>query len=242
MHTMLAIFILLFPSYYCHVFGLEDSKIANIEMCRDESHCESLIPNNVFQRISIDCAANETLPGGWNKGACKRGAKRGLWSILSNGTNSFYNNVDMCNGTLSPPGQLSCENRRSTWTASNVVLSPTLVTNSTNLVVFLPGTGQSPNSYSRLLRSAQSAGHYVIGLSYLSQPVAVSQNNAWCTDRMILSAGDCHEELHELMLFGKAPKSLQGASKDMWPVTINQSVISLLISSFGGGWMNGMVI
>ena len=228
---MLTTFIILFLTWGPQCSEYCDLTATNTEFHTEESQPEETTSYNTFAGIPIDCSANETLPGDWNSGGCKRGARRGLWSIRPNGTNLFNNDIEMCNGTSFPPGKLSCENRRSAWTTSNVVLTPTLETNLTNVVVFLPGTGLPPNAYSRLLNSAQSAGHYVIGLSYLSQPVAVSQSNAWCTDRMIMSPADCNAELHEQMLFGEAPQELRGASKAMWAVKTRLDVISLLISA-----------
>ena len=96
------------------------------------------------------------------------------------------------------------------------------------LVVFLPGTGGSPDSYSRLLKSAQLAGNYVIGLPYLSQPFPVSQSNTWCTSSFISNPGHCNNELHELMLFGEASSNFRGASQDIWNVKPCDSIVSLI--------------
>jgi hypothetical protein len=114
------------------------------------------------------------------------------------------------------------------WNAPNIILTPASKSNSSKLVVFLSGTGASSDKYSRLLKSAQSAGNYVLGLSYLSQPFPVSHSNTWCTSRNVMKPDDCNEELHELMLFGDASPNLQGASRGVWKVRPEYSVQSIL--------------
>ena len=114
------------------------------------------------------------------------------------------------------------------WNASSVILTPSSMHHDARLFVFLPGTGASPDSYSRLLKSAQLAGNYVIGLPYLSQPFPVSQSNTWCTSSFISNPGHCNAELHELMLFGQASSNFQGASQDIWNVKPCDSIVSLL--------------
>ena len=119
-----------------------------------------------------------------------------------------------------------------------MILTPPPDSNSSQkLVVFLPGTGASPDKFDKLLKAAQLEGHFVIGLSYLSQPFPVSKNNAWCTSDRVMNPGDCNAELHELILFGVAPQRLQGASKDIWSVRPAYSIISLLKSTLQAlGW------
>lgn len=69
---------------------------------------------------------------------------------------------------------------------------------------FLPGTGGKPSEYGRLLSAAQEAGHFVIGLSYLSQPIPVSAFNAWCLARIeSRSSADCNTRSHNAMMFGQ---------------------------------------
>ena len=114
------------------------------------------------------------------------------------------------------------------WNASSVILTPSSLHHEARLVVFLPGTGASPDSYSRLLNSAKLAGNYVIGLPYLSQPFPVSQSNTWCTSSFISNPGHCNNELHELMLFGEASSYFSGASQDIWNVQPCDSIVSLL--------------
>ena len=114
------------------------------------------------------------------------------------------------------------------WNASSIILTPSSPQNEDTLVVFLAGTGASPDNYSRLLESAKFAGNYVIGLPYLSQPFPVSQSNTWCTSSFISNPSDCNSELHELMLFGEAPPNLKGASENIWNVEPRYSVVTLL--------------
>ena len=114
------------------------------------------------------------------------------------------------------------------WNASSVILRPSYLPKVIRLVVFLSGTGASPDKYSRLLKSAQFAGNYVIGLPYLSQPFPVSQSNAWCTSSFISNPSDCNSELHELVLFGNTPPDFEGASQDIWDVDPKYSVVKLL--------------
>ena len=109
------------------------------------------------------------------------------------------------------------------------------------------GTGGPPNAYSSLLEAARSAGHHVIGdaidstqieekpaeqvsptgLTYLSQPIAVSQNNFWCLN--MVEPGKCNAETHETMLFGRVPRAVQGASSQLWQLSLDQSVTSVLV-------------
>ena len=114
------------------------------------------------------------------------------------------------------------------WNASNVILSPASISESTRLVVFLSGTGASPRKYKRLLRSAQSAGNFVIGLSYLSQPFPVSQSNTWCVQKSILNSTNCNKELHEHVLFGDSSLEVKGGSYNVWNVGTEYSVCALL--------------
>ena len=114
------------------------------------------------------------------------------------------------------------------WNASSILLRPKYVSKLTRLVVFLPGTGATPSKYRKLLESAQSAGHFVIGLSYLSQPFPVSQANVLCTKEDISNPTLCNSELHERMLFGSAPINLEGASKNAWNVVPDHSIVALL--------------
>ena len=71
------------------------------------------------------------------------------------------------------------------------------------VIKFLPGTGGKPSEYGRLLSAAQKAGHFVIGLSYVSQPIPVSAFNAWCLAGIeSRSSADCNTRSHKAMLFG----------------------------------------
>jgi len=179
--------------------------------------------------------------GKWDRGACMSGVKRGLWTILPNGTNTHLWEPSICDSARGQeiPWSLSCEARQVAWKAKTKVLNPVIVDvgNVINLVVFLPGTGGTPRGYSSLLQAAANAGNYVIGLSHYSQPVAVAQFNAWCTasaspdnrKAMAKWPGMCNRELHELMLFGVAPTDLQGAGQGLWNVDTSHSVASLLL-------------
>ena len=124
--------------------------------------------------------------------------------------------------------QISSPNDYNVWNASNVILSPASISESTRLVVFLSGTGASPRKYMRLLRSAQSAGNFVIGLSYLSQPFPVSQSNTWCVQKSILNSTNCNKEMHEHVLFGDSSLEVRGGSYNVWNVGTEYSVCAVL--------------
>ena len=114
------------------------------------------------------------------------------------------------------------------WNASNVILSPANISDSTMLVVFLSGTGAYPRKYGRLLRSAQTAGNFVLGLSYLSQPFPVSQSNAWCVQKSILNSTNCNKEMHEHVLFGESSSEVRGGSDNIWHAGTDYSVCTVL--------------
>jgi len=188
--------------------------------------------------VPHDCQAADpgTLASEWDTGSCMTGASQGLWSTMLNGsTPAGPHDSSMCNG--STVGKLTCENRQSAWSADNIVLTPATDSSpSGKLVVFLPGTGGAPAEYSGLLDACAEAGNHVIGLTYLSEPVAVSQFNAWCQ-----AQGDplaCNKELHERMLFGRevdetgsavVSPSLSGAAGNLWDVKPENSVVALLL-------------
>jgi len=109
-----------------------------------------------------------------------------------------------------------------------MILTPASATLTNKLVVFLPGTGAPPQAYSKLLEAAAAAGHFVIGLSYLSQPTEVEQSNAWCeAAQKPASANGCNQELHERMLFGHT--WYHGQSQGLWDVEQDDSVRSLVL-------------
>lgn len=101
-----------------------------------------------------------------------------------------------------------------------------------SLVLFLPGTGAKPVSYTQLLRAAARAGHYVIGLAHLSQPITTAQSNAWCNSSVLVrDAEACNVELHERLLFGSAPGVIGGESSGLWDVPAGEDVESLAVEA-----------
>ena len=123
---------------------------------------------------------------------------------------------------------ISTPNDYNVWNATNVILSPSNLSDSTRLVVFLSGTGAYPRKYMRLLRSAQSAGNFVLGLSYLSQPFPVSQSNIWCLQKSINNSTNCNTEMHEHVLFGESSSEVRGGSDNIWHVGTEYTVCSVL--------------
>jgi hypothetical protein len=143
----------------------------------------------------------------WDAGNCLLGARARAWRRdARTGLPLPGAQAGLCSATA-PGGALSCEARAAQWNAPHVVLEPVYSSGYLRvlptLVVFLPGTGTAPAAYGRLLAAAQRAGHYVVGLSYLSQPVAVSQFNAWCGAGVEPRSGpECNARAHASMLFG----------------------------------------
>lgn len=169
-----------------------------------------------------NCTDQASIFGRWNEGNCYLGAEQGLWNIALNGTNMHEPDFSVCKGYL------SCEKRQHAWKSPHVFLEPPH-SDSERLVVFLPGTGTPPAEVSALLSAASSAGNYVIGLSYYSMPIAVSQFNAWCLASD--SPADCNYEAYDLMLRGEAVARSRGASKGLWNIDEHLSVASLLLAA-----------
>eukprot|EP00429_Kryptoperidinium_foliaceum_P070074 CAMPEP_0176070036 /NCGR_PEP_ID=MMETSP0120_2-20121206/34971_1 /TAXON_ID=160619 /ORGANISM="Kryptoperidinium foliaceum, Strain CCMP 1326" /LENGTH=388 /DNA_ID=CAMNT_0017403675 /DNA_START=10 /DNA_END=1176 /DNA_ORIENTATION=+ len=159
--------------------------------------------------ISVDCdAGNTTVPSAWDDGACLVGAAAGNWK------------TEDCTGAF------SCKHRQTNWMEPHLVYAPEGECSS--LVVFLPGTGSKPSAHSRVLRAAAAAGHCVIGLSYLSQPVPVARFNAWCRHGPGAPPEACNRDAHERMLFGTAPPDVATKSAGLWDVTPVDSMKSIL--------------
>jgi hypothetical protein len=158
-----------------------------------------------------------TPPSRWQHSKCAEGVELGAWQL------------NFCEG------KGSCQNRAEAWAQEHIYLKPAEeaphLPKKTSLVVFLPGTGSYPAQSRHLLQAISQAGHYVIGLSYLTQPAATGQVNAWCTlvAQHVASAVEaCDVELHEFMLFGDSPGKF---SRDLWSVDPGNSVESLLIGA-----------
>ena len=183
----------------------------------------------------------------WDAGNCLLGAREKVWlEDARSGRPLPGDQTGLCDPAT--PGALTCEARAALWNAPHVLLKPQSMTSSTlvavpTLVVFLPGTGTSPAAYGRLLAAAQRAGHYVVGLSYLSQPVAVSQFNAWCGAGLEPRSGaGCNARAHASMLFGVenvidfVPSYLLNASDGLqedglWDVSASDYCVEALLKS-----------
>ena len=181
----------------------------------------------------------------WDRGNCVRGASARIWrQDVHTGLPTGGGEEGLCDASKTPPGALTCEARVEQWDAPHVLLEPAGAVVASReshfsvvptLVVFLPGTGTRPQEYSRLLSAAQRAGHYVVGLSYLSQPIAVSQFNAWCSAGLEQRSGpECNRRAHASMLFGVENTSFSGShlgdEQGLWDVGAADSVEALLAS------------
>ncbi|CAK0823582.1 unnamed protein product [Prorocentrum cordatum] len=195
----------------------------------------------VATTIPSNCSADPpTLPSAWDDGNCALGAAAQLWHLAPNGT-ALGGDLELCRG------RLSCEARSSAWASPHLVYTPAdfegCLARGCRLVVFLPGTGGAPQMYSKLLEAAASAGNFVIGLSYLWHPIAVSQFNAWC--QAAESADGCNQDVHHLMLFGNGttPLAFSGQSNMLWDVMPRDAVNELLLGVlFSVTWGNRFVV
>ena len=176
-----------------------------------------------------DCGAPNTLPGAWDDGNCLRGAHAEVWARDAKNRATGGDAARCAAGT----GAFSCEAHRAVWNAPHVFLTPPTRPRKSNasppsLAVFLPGTGATPSVYSRVLASAQQAGHFVVGLAHLSQPVPVSAFNAWCAsaDLEPRTEASCNSRAHRAMVMGLAA----AASDDqgLWDVGHANSVEATL--------------
>lgn len=200
-----------------------------------------MVMTSIPTTIPNECNATtetsrQTLIQTWNHGKCLLGASKKLWNIHPDGTASTTNDALRCDPT-SEFGTLTCEHFSHKWNAPHLVLTPALSVRDAQqlkqlhhdlptLVLFLPGTGRPPSDYSRLLRAAAESGHYVIGLSYLWEPVAVSQMNAWCLFEP--DPARCNSELHSFMLFGTSPFK-SDKRNGLWDVAPVNSVVHLTV-------------
>jgi hypothetical protein len=186
---------------------------------KDPFDSDSLLRQSLFIDAKvINSSSIEAMCTVWKRRICPKLAR--VHSL----------NTSACEGDSASPGELSCANFRHAWMADHVMLTPDV--QSATLVVFLAGTGAPPNDYASLLHSARSAGHYVIGLAYLSAPATDRSRDSWCNyigkedDDKI---GTCSDEMHERVLFGSASGILRGASRNFWNVDEANSVRSILL-------------
>lgn len=81
-------------------------------------------------------------------------------------------------------------------------------------------------------------GFHVLGLSYASLPIAVSQLDLWCV-RPGADATACNAQMHEAVLFGRAPGDEGGGDQTggLWPVAPSESVGALAAAALRKlGW------
>ena len=173
---------------------------------------------------SLSCADTGSLQASWDDGNCRIGARSYAWRRDPRTYHPIGGDLAMCNVTSDPPGKYTCEARLVARNAESILLEPAPSSSTRALVVFLPGTGATPAKYSRLLRAAQTAGNYVIGLTYLSQPVAVSAFNTWCgSDIEPRSEAACNARSHASMVFGTGD-----GPAGLWDVPASSSVTKFL--------------
>mmetsp|Transcript_151694 Transcript_151694/g.467609 ORF Transcript_151694/g.467609 Transcript_151694/m.467609 type:complete len:398 (-) Transcript_151694:6-1199(-) len=179
---------------------------------------ETLLPNG----LRLDCGRPPFST--WNSSTCPAGAAARRWSISPTGQ-ALGHDLEKCKAW-------SCASKRAAWASPHLAVEPQdLQAAPDSLVVFLHGTGVTPQECRGLLLATAKAGHYVIGLSYLSQPVPVSATDSWCSPHppgSEASPGECNAESHEQVLFGRVNASLQGKSAGFWQVPPEDSVEQLL--------------
>jgi len=148
-------------------------------------------------------------------------------------------------------GKISCANRKAVWSSSSIALRPfgetdteRMVTNKLtrpHLLLFLPGTGTAPKAVRTLVAASSDMGFHALGLSYASNPLAVSQADVWCTRLRgadgapnATAATACNRQLHESVLFG-TPSGAEGGG--LWDVSKEESVVTLVLAALKRlGW------
>ena len=186
----------------------------------------------VTKVYSISCSSSGALQAIWDLGNCLRGASAQLWRRDPHTNLPQGGDAAMCNASASHPGKYTCESRLDSWNAKNIMLEPVTPSMASRLVVFLPGTGTLPSNYTYLLRAAQRANHYVIGLAYLSQPIAVSAFNAWCAANLEpRSVQQCNERAHKTMIIGLSDAAARRETGGLWDVDVTSSVEYLLLAA-----------
>ena len=156
-----------------------------------------------------------------------RGAKRGAWTRSS--SHPTLSDVDLCNAKLNL-SKITCEYLQRTWSSPHIMLEAQgLPRRVSSLVVFLPGTGNAPSAYSRVLQAAVEEGHFVAGLSYLSEPIAVSLLDSFCETAP--HPGLCNVQSHECMMFGDCDKSHMQDDDEIWLVSRKYCVENVLLNA-----------
>jgi len=169
-------------------------------------------------KSSVDCSNPDTVPGAWNEGGFKAGARGGMWKY-----NKFLTCEEGTAKTTSWPHGYSVPANASAASG--------------DLVLFLAPEGRLWYYYTRVMAAAAEAGHYVFSPTYLSTPVPIDDINKWCDPDPLQAdyfhPGKCNQEIHEQILFGdeNVGADVKGKSGKFWAVQEKDSVVQLTISS-----------